>query len=183
MKIQIVAGTGTGPTTLAAFDSALIDIGVANYNLIPLSSVVPPGSEIITKRKITTPPEHWGHRLYVVMAGERVDTPNMEAWAGIGWVQEKKSGKGLFVEHHGASESAVRKDITDSLNALMESRNGTFTKSKINMSVAGITCTSEPVCALALAVYQAVDWGSQPVGGIDGENSKNLRIGPISVDF
>jgi hypothetical protein len=37
MIIRVTSGTGTGPTELAAFDAALLDAGVANYNLIPLS--------------------------------------------------------------------------------------------------------------------------------------------------
>ena len=41
--IVLSTGLGVGPTALAAFDAALLDAGVANYNLICLSSVIPPG--------------------------------------------------------------------------------------------------------------------------------------------
>lgn len=47
MQIQISEGVGNGPTELAAFDQALVNAGVANYNLIYLSSVLPPGSEVV----------------------------------------------------------------------------------------------------------------------------------------
>jgi arginine decarboxylase len=47
MTIHIASGVGTGPTKMAAFDSALQAAGAANYNLIRLSSIVPPGSRII----------------------------------------------------------------------------------------------------------------------------------------
>src|SRR5687767_4361245 len=101
MKIHLASGIGTGPTKLAAFDAALNHVGIANYNLLRLSSVVPPKSELILHEE-TIPkeimPGGWGDRLYVVMAEQREHIPNAEAWAGIGWVQEKKSGKGLFVE-------------------------------------------------------------------------------------
>jgi len=98
MNIQIAAGTGTGPTKLAAFDVALKEAGIANYNLIRLSSIVPPESKIkVYDGPITEQQGTWGDRLYVVMADMRVDTPNVEAWAGIGWVQDQKTGKGLFV--------------------------------------------------------------------------------------
>jgi arginine decarboxylase len=46
LRIQIATGTGAGPTPLGAFDAALLDAGVANYNLICLSSVIPPASAI-----------------------------------------------------------------------------------------------------------------------------------------
>lgn len=163
MKIYIASGLGSGPTKLAAFDSALNHAGVANYNLLRLSSVVPPKSEII-KSGSPIPeeamPGKWGDRLYVVMAEKREDTPNAEAWAGIGWVQDKESGRGLFVEHEGESEQQVRRDIQQSLEALMATRNVDF--GKINMQVIGKTCTHHPVCAMVVAVYQASDWENQP---------------------
>lgn len=157
MTIQIASGTGHGPTKLAAFDSALHEAGVANYNLIKLSSIVPPGSKITNNTgAISSKPGEWGDRLYVVIADMRVDTPNAEAWAGIGWVQDKKTGKGLFVEHEGGSEATVKRDINQSLEALMALRNVNF--GPINMKIVGRTCSHEPVCALVIAVFQASSW-------------------------
>jgi arginine decarboxylase len=157
MNISISTGIGTGPTKLSAFDSALNDAGVANYNLIRLSSVIPPKSKIINRKdnrkKLTGT---WGDRLYLVMAEMRVDTPNTEAWAGIGWVQDKKTGKGLFVEHEGNSQHTVEEDIRQSLRALMATRNVDF--GDIQMKVVGRTCKHEPVCALVVAVYQSSSW-------------------------
>ena len=160
MTIEIVAGTGTGPTKLAAFDVALNEAGVANYNLIRLSSIVPPASKIqVHEGPITTQLGGWGDRLYVVMAEMRVTRPNAEAWAGIGWVQDKESGKGLFVEHEGGSEDSVRRDITQSLESLMATRNVNF--GEIQMKVIGKTCTHEPICALVIAAFEASDWASK----------------------
>jgi len=160
VNIHITPGIGTGPTKLAAFDAALNHAGIANYNLIRLSSVVPPNTDITVHEDGPIPeeimPGGWGDRLYVVIAEERVETPNEEAWAGIGWVQEKETGKGLFVEHEGNSESSVRRDIQQSLEALMATRNVNF--GEIQMKVAGKTCTHHPVCAMVVAVYQASDW-------------------------
>ncbi len=157
MIIKVSAGIGIGPTQLSAFDSALNDAGVANYNLIRLSSVIPPKSEIqVSKQSLTNLPGQWGDRLYVVMAEQRAHIPNEEAWAGIGWVQDKKTGKGLFVEHEGSSEKSVRNDITQSLEALMATRNVDF--GKINMEVVGTTCKHLPVCAMVVAVYKTEGW-------------------------
>jgi len=157
MKIQLSSAIGTGPTRMAAFDDALLKTGTANYNLIRLSSVIPPESEIeVYKKKIKNQPGNWGDRLYVVMAEERTHTPNTEAWAGIGWVQDKKTGKGLLVEHEGFSEATVKQDILDSLKALMKGRNVNF--GKINMEVIGGVCHKEAVCALVIAVFQAASW-------------------------
>lgn len=160
MQIHLSSGIGTGPTTLAAFDAALNDAGIANYNLLRLSSVIPPGTEIIKHGNQPIPkdllPGQWGDRLYVVMAEQREDTPNTEAWAGIGWVQDPETKKGLFVEHEGSSETKVRRDITQSLEALMATRNVDF--GPINMEVVGRTCTNHPICAMMIAAFQASDW-------------------------
>jgi arginine decarboxylase len=157
MLIHVVAGTGPGPTKLAAFDAALIAAGIANHNLIRLSSIVPPGAQIsITDGPIKEPIGEWGDRLYVVMAETRISIPNMEAWAGIGWVQDKKTGQGLFVEHEGTNEQTVRRDITESLEALMAARELDF--GPIDMKIVGITCRHEPVCALVAAVFKAENW-------------------------
>lgn len=160
MTIQIASGTGKGHTKLAAFDAALHVAGVANYNLIKLSSIVPPGSEIKAATPIAAQPGKWGDRLYVVMADMRVDTPNMEAWAAIGWVQDKKTGKGLFVEHEGTNEKSVRRDVKASLEALQGIRRVDF--GPIHIEVIGRICTHEPVCALVVAVFQASDWEPKP---------------------
>ena len=156
MIIQIATGTGKGHTKLAAFDMALNEAGVANYNLLKLSSVIPAGSKIKVKTPITQQPGKWGDRLYVVMAEKRIDTPNMEAWAGIGWVQDKATGRGLFVEHEGTNEQSVRRDIKASLEALQGIRQVDF--GEIQMEVTGRTCTHDPVCALVIATYKANDW-------------------------
>jgi arginine decarboxylase len=162
MQIHIGTGTGSGPTTLSAFDSALNDAGIANYNLLVLSSVIPPNTTIVehdSKIKTNLPGE-WGDRLYTVMAERRTAKPNSEAWAGIGWVQDKETGKGLFVEHDGMSEASVRRDITQTLEAMMATRNVDF--GPIQMKVIGRVCTYHPVCAMAIAVYQASDWHNRP---------------------
>lgn len=157
MTIQVSSGTGSGPTKLAAFDAALQAAGTANYNLIRLSSIIPPGSKVkAADGPITKLTGNWGDRLYVVMAEFRVDTPNAEAWAGIGWVQNQKTGKGLFVEHEGASELAVKRDITQSLGSMVATRGMDF--GPVQMKVVGITCIHAPVCALAIATYQSSSW-------------------------
>jgi arginine decarboxylase len=159
VNIHLATGLGSGPTTLSAFDAALNDAGIANYNLIRLSSVIPPNTTIVQHEDTIDKgilPGEWGDRLYVVMAEQRADTPNEEAWAGVGWVQDKETGKGLFVEHEGSSETKVRRDIEQSLTALMATRNVDF--GPIQMKVTGRTCTHHPVCAMVVAVYQASDW-------------------------
>ena len=79
-----------------------------------------------------------------------------EVWAGIGWVQDPESGKGLFVEHEGNSEAQVRTDIELSLQGLLKNRG--MPELPISMKVIGGTCQGEPLCAFTVAAYQASDW-------------------------
>lgn len=157
MEIHIASGTAEGPTELAAFDAALYAAGVANFNLIPLSSVIPPASKIIEfKDKITEIKGEWGDRLYVVKAEYRTSVPGVEAWAGIGWVIDEETGKGLFVEHEGENKEQVERHIENSLQALMTTRN--IALGKIHMKVDGIVCEHDPVSAVVIAVYKSEVW-------------------------
>lgn len=49
----IVSGAGRGRTHLNAFDAALHDAGISKYNLIRVSSILPPGAE--EKKSIDLP--------------------------------------------------------------------------------------------------------------------------------
>ncbi|HSW37437.1 MAG TPA: pyruvoyl-dependent arginine decarboxylase [Candidatus Saccharimonadales bacterium] len=158
MKIQIAKGNGSGPTELAAFDQALVNTGVANYNLIYLSSVLPPDSDIEVCEGKAAPVGEWGDRLYVVMAQERTSRPNQEVWAGIGWIQDPKTKRGLLVEHYGHSESEIRADIENSLQGLAANRGADF--GPIHMAVTGVKCEDKPVCALVIATFESTSWKS-----------------------
>ncbi|MEO0202919.1 MAG: arginine decarboxylase, pyruvoyl-dependent [candidate division WOR-3 bacterium] len=46
-RLYICSGVGKGSTPLNAFDNALISAGVGNYNLLKVSSIVPPNVEIV----------------------------------------------------------------------------------------------------------------------------------------
>jgi len=156
MKINIASGTGVGPTELAAFDHALVNAGVANFNLIYLSSVLPPTSQIKESDSPLKPAGGWGDRLYVVMAQKRTSQRNQEVWAGIGWMQDPKTKRGLLVEHEGHNESEIRADIENSLHALAQNRGMEF--GPIHMKVVGKKCVALPVCALVVAVFESSSW-------------------------
>jgi len=46
-KITLVRGAGEGDTFLTAFDRALLDAGIGDFNLIKVSSIVPPGARFL----------------------------------------------------------------------------------------------------------------------------------------
>jgi arginine decarboxylase len=163
LPIRVARATGAGPTGLAAFDAALRGAGAANYNLVRLSSVIPPAAlvgEVAPPMRLAG---EWGDRLYVVYAEWRADRPGEEAWAGIGWLQDPDTGRGVFVEHEGTAEDDVRSDIAASLGALRAGRDVDL--GPVHMVVQGTRCEDEPVCALVMAVYEHETWRRDEVVG------------------
>jgi arginine decarboxylase len=161
MNIYVTAALGKGKTTLGAFDNALVGMGVANYNLVRLSSVIPPATEIvICDGPAPSMGGTWGDKLYCVYAEQRADIVGQQAWAGVGWVQDPTDGKGLFVEHEGHSEEYVVNEITQSLQTLMTNRN--MQPLPIQMKVVGGTCesVSEPICAMVMNTYESEPWNT-----------------------
>lgn len=175
MNIQLSGGIGIGPTELSAFDQALVHAGVANFNLIYLSSVLPPDSKIKIAEKPEKPEGNWGDRLYVVMAQKRTSQRNQEVWAGIGWIQDPKTKHGLLVEHEGNSEAEVRADIRHSLNALAVNRGMQFSAPR--MHVVGSKCTDLPTCALVVAVFESTTWRTARLGNKKLSSLKLVRAG------
>jgi arginine decarboxylase len=156
VRIVVSRGTGEGPTPLAAFDKALLSAGVENYNLIRLSSVIPPDSEIERARFVSDEDEY-GRRLFVVMAEQRATVPGDGAYAGLGWVQEPGDGRGLFVECEGPSHADVHDEIISTLDSMAESRRRDY--GPVESEIAGIECTGRPVAAVVIAVYKSEPWG------------------------
>lgn len=156
--IYITHGTGSGPTPLAAFDAALFRAGIANYNLIHLSSVIPTGAKpIIKKVRMNAKRSEFGKRLYVVYASKAETGLGKSAWAGLGWVMTKGGDhRGLFVEHIGENESDVVEQIRLTLDCMTSYRKESF--GKMRYKTVGIHCTDEPVCAVVAAVYTVEPW-------------------------
>lgn len=155
LEITVRAASGTGRTSISAFDAALHAAGVANLNLIPLSSVIPPGSRI--RHTTERLPGGHGERLYCVLARAFADEPGRSAWAGLGWVVDE-AGNGLFVEHTAESEECVLELIHHSLEDMTHTRGGGF--GEVHTAVSSARCVDRPACALVVAAYAVVPWGS-----------------------
>ena len=151
--ITIRTGSGTGRTLLSAFDDALLAAKVANFNLVTLSSVIPPASRV----SVVDSPLRGCHgdRLFCVLSAAYADHPGETAWAGLGWTFDATTG-GLFVEHHGGSEAAVLEQIELSLGDMTRNRGGGH--GPVHTVTASAHCVERPVCALAIAAYEVVGW-------------------------
>jgi arginine decarboxylase len=160
VAITVRTGSGTGPTSLAAFDHALSGAGVADFNLLALSSVIPPGSTVTLVNGASDPVagEH-GDRLYCVLSVAYAVEPGQQAWAGLGWVVDDASGRGLFVEHAAPSEAALHEALSASLGDLVAHRGGGY--GEVRTAIASATYVDRPVCALAVAGYETAGWGDR----------------------
>lgn len=161
MKITVTAGRGEGNTTLSAFDAALKDAGIYNYNIIKLSSVIPPGTKIVVRKWKNAPSEH-GKKLYTVLADMRSDLLGRSIAAGIGWYQIK-DGRGIFAEHTDIveslnakeAESNVAKKIEATIRDLCANRDYPFNKRNFKKVISSAEVKNKPTCVVAAAVYES----------------------------
>lgn len=160
VDITIRAASGTGRTTLSAFDHALLGAGVANFNLLLLSSVIPPAStvQVLDGRSAPLDGTH-GDRLYCVLAAGYAVERGQEVWAGLGWVVDEESGRGLFVEHTAPTEDALHRIIDDSLTDLVANRGGGY--GPVQRHTASASYDDGPGCALVVAAYEVAGWTSR----------------------
>lgn len=96
MKIKIVSGKSEGKTLVSAFDLALSEAGIHNYNLQYLSSIIPQGAEVIEVDKYNNPKRKVGDVVNVVIAKKSSDEPQKWIACGIAWVQAE--GGGILIE-------------------------------------------------------------------------------------
>jgi arginine decarboxylase len=157
LDIKVSRGAGTGPTRLAAFDAALQAAGLAGYNIVRLSSVIPPGAVVQEVAGADLDRGVNGDVAYCVYAAAYASNPGEQAWAGMAWADHLDgSGAGLFVEHTAASETRVRQDLVATLEAMSISRGDAYELA--GQIVSSASCVDHPVCAVVVATYGTAGW-------------------------
>ena len=153
MDIHVAGGSGHGPTAMAAYDAALADANLHNYNLVAVSSVVPADAVV---REVERAPELGpaGNRLTVVQAraaATPADAHETEAIvAGLGWATGP--GPGLFYEADGTDPESVRTTVEEGLAAGRELRDWTFEDEQILLASAE-TSEDDYTAAVVVAAY------------------------------
>lgn len=155
--IRVVRGTGSGPTEMSAYDAALADAGIENYNLVAVSSVIPAGASV---EVVETAPDLGpaGERLTVVEAAvtsERCE----QLSAALAWGRSNGGeGPGLFYEASGEmAPREVEREVLDGLEAGRALRSWAFEEPRSCVE----TTTSRDdgseggryVCVVAVAIY------------------------------
>ena len=104
-KMFLTKGVGRASAKLASFEAALRDAGIAEYNLVRVTSIFPPRCKIISRDhgvKLLDP----GQILFIVLADNATNEPNRLIASSIGLAMPKdKNTYGYLSEHHSYGET------------------------------------------------------------------------------
>jgi len=104
-KIFLTKGSGSASTQLGAFEYALRDAGIAPFNLVRVSSIVPPNAKIISKEEGLKELRR-GQILFLVLSRIESDEPGKRMAASIGMaVPKERSNYGYIAEYEAFGES------------------------------------------------------------------------------
>ncbi|SMD31156.1 pyruvoyl-dependent arginine decarboxylase [Picrophilus oshimae] len=104
-KVFFTRGIGRGRTELQSFENALRSAGIAQFNIVSVSSILPPRAEIISKDdglKLLNP----GQILFTVLARNSSNELNRMISSAIGYaVPSDRDHWGYLSEHHAYGET------------------------------------------------------------------------------
>lgn len=101
-------GVGKEKERLASFEMALRDAGIAEYNLVKVTSIFPPHCKVIPVKNGLKKLKA-GQILYVVLAESSTNEPNRLIAASIGVAIPKESAQyGYLSEHHSYGETSQK---------------------------------------------------------------------------
>jgi len=107
-KMFFTKGVGRHKEYLASFELALRDAGIAEFNLVYVSSIFPPNCKRISReegKKHLKP----GQVVHCVMARTATNEPNRLVAASIGLAQPSDSNQyGYLSEHHPFGETGEK---------------------------------------------------------------------------
>ena len=108
-KVFFTKGVGVHKDYLGSFEVALRSAGIEKYNLVMVSSILPPNCKIITKEegeKLLKP----GQIVFCVMARMATNEPNrlISAAIGLGVPKDRENHYGYLSEHHAFGETAKK---------------------------------------------------------------------------
>jgi len=99
-RIFLTKGVGKHREKLSSFEMALRSAGIAQFNLVRVSSIFPPHCKLITRQageKLLKP----GQILYVVMSENATNEPHRLVAASVGVaIPKDRSQYGYLSEHH-----------------------------------------------------------------------------------
>ncbi len=105
-KVFFTKGVGRHKHELQSFELALRDAGIEKYNIVSVSSILPPGCPIVTREEGLAELVP-GQIVHVVLARNSTSEPNRQVAASIGCaVPADGTHYGYLSEHHTFGENA-----------------------------------------------------------------------------
>lgn len=102
----LVSGSAEGGSSLNAFDNALLDAGIGDLNLIKVSSIAPPGIEVVNPYRIAP------GTLVPVVYTSRISHQAGESIAcSIAVGLAKDEGSGLVMEYSGTGDAQLAENM------------------------------------------------------------------------
>ncbi len=124
----VVSGSATGPTEVSAFDAALADAGVADLNIVPVSSILPPDAVRLPEPPEMTP----GTTVHAVLA-KAVGEKRVAAAVAIAYLEE---GYGVISERTGPDAGTAEELALEDVEAMAETRNSDIIEVEIESTEA-----------------------------------------------
>ncbi|UCG31424.1 MAG: arginine decarboxylase, pyruvoyl-dependent [candidate division WOR-3 bacterium] len=107
-RIFLTKGVGKHREKLTSFEAALRDAGIAPFNIVRVSSILPPGAKILPRSKgiqSLSP----GEIIHAVVAESSANEPHRLLAASIGVaIPSDRSQYGYLSEYHSFGETEVR---------------------------------------------------------------------------
>ena len=107
-KVFFTKGVGVSKEQLTSFELALRDAGIAQYNLVPVSSIFPPNCRRVTRDeglKLLPP----GAIVHCVISRNATNEPSRLIGASVGTAMPQDANQyGYLSEHHSFGESAEK---------------------------------------------------------------------------
>jgi arginine decarboxylase len=101
-------GRGVHKDHLTSFELALRDAGIANLNLVSVSSILPPHCKIVSRQEGTKHLQP-GQIVFTIMARSATNEPNRLIAASIGLARPADDSQhGYLSEHHSTGETAQK---------------------------------------------------------------------------
>jgi len=125
-KVFFTSGVGTHSEKLESFEVSLRDAGIEKFNLVTVSSILPPKCEIVTKEeglKELSP----GEIVFCVMSRISSNEPGRTLTTSVGCALPKDNGRHGYISEYHAYEESVQ-DAGIHAVKLAESMYSTWTK-------------------------------------------------------
>jgi arginine decarboxylase len=116
---MLVSGCGVDDSPLVSFDKALFDAGVANYNIVKVSSILPPKCNKVSS--ISAP---LGSILFTAFASNKTSGEGLISSAVCVGIPEDENEVGVIMEYScNESASIAEKKVKDMVARSMKLRN------------------------------------------------------------